>query len=174
MTRRFSRRDVLAGAVFVAFGMAFALGARTYTVGTALQMGPGYFPLVLGGVLALLGLVIVAQGLVGVEGEGIVDEGEETGDEGEGIVDDGEEAGPIPWLRIALLVAAVVVFGLGARELGLVPALLITTFLSATAGYRTGVVAAAVIAVGLTILCVLIFVVLLQIRLPLFGSWLRM
>lgn len=160
MTRRFSRRDVLAGAVFVAFGLAFALGARTYTVGTALQMGPGYFPLVLGGVLALLGLVIVAQGLVGVEGEGIVDEG--------------EEAGPIPWLRIALLVAAVVVFGLGARDLGLVPALLITTFLSATAGYRTGVITAAVIAVGLTILCVLIFVVLLQIRLPLFGSWLRM
>jgi len=160
MTRHFSRRDLLAGGVFVAFGLAFALGARTYEVGTALQMGPGYFPLVLGGLLVLLGLVIVAQGFVA------------GGDEQTVPAEHVEEVGPIPWVKSALLVAAIIVFSLGVRDIGLVPSLLVTTFLSASAGYRTSVAAAAVIAVGLTLACILIFVVLLRIRLPLFGSWL--
>jgi hypothetical protein len=50
-----------------------------------------------------------------------------------------------------------------------VPALLIATFLAALAGRRIAVWAAG-IAVGLTVLCVLIFVVALQLRLPLVGS----
>jgi hypothetical protein len=70
---------------------------------------------------------------------------------------------------MALVVAAIVVFALGVRELGLVPALLIATFLATLAGRRRAVFAAGV-AVGLTALCVLIFVVALQLRLPLVGS----
>jgi uncharacterized protein YqhQ len=91
------------------------------------------------------------------------------GDDADSDDTDGDERGPVPWMSMALVVAAIVAFALGVRELGLVPALLIATFLAALAGRRNAVWAAGV-AVGLTVLCVLIFVVALQLRLPLFGS----
>jgi hypothetical protein len=142
--------DILAGAVFVVFGLAFAIGAATYEVGTPLRMGPGYFPLVLGGLLAVLGIAIVVKGLVAGDGEAI---------------------GPIPWRSMVLIVAALVFFGITVRGLGVAPSVLGTTLLSAFAGHRTGIVPAVVIAAGLTMLCVLIFVIALQLRLPLLGPW---
>jgi hypothetical protein len=143
-------KDILAGSVFIVFGLFFALVSLTYEVGSPLNMGPGYFPLVLGGVLALLGIVIVGKGFVAGEGEPI---------------------GTIPWRSTALIVVAVIFFGLTVRGLGLVPSLFITTVLTAFAGHRTGVIPALVISAGLTILCVLIFVVALQLRVPLIGPW---
>lgn len=143
-------KDILAGSVFIVFGLFFALVSLTYEVGSPLKMGPGYFPLVLGGVLVLLGVVIVAKGFVAGEGEPI---------------------GTIPWRSAALIVAAVIFFGVTVRGLGMVPSLFITTILSAFAGFRTGVIPAVVISAGLTILCVLIFVVGLQLRVPLIGPW---
>jgi putative tricarboxylic transport membrane protein len=62
------------------------------------------------------------------------------------------------------------VFGAGVEPLGLIPALLGATFLAALADRRNSVVGAAVVAVGLTVACVLIFVVMLQLKLPLLGS----
>ncbi len=178
------RRDLLAGGTFVAVGLAFAVAASRYELGTALQMGPGYYPLVLGGLLVALGVGVAMEGLLRRRGSRHApvrdtapapaagdDAGED--DPGGGHVDgddaDGDERGPVPWTSMALVVAAIVAFALGVRELGLVPALLIATFLAALAGRRRAVWAAGV-AVGLTVLCVLIFVVALQLRLPLVGS----
>jgi hypothetical protein len=143
-------KDILAGSVFIAFGLFFALVSLTYEVGSPLNMGPGYFPLVLGGVLALLGVIIVAKGFVAGERDSI---------------------GTVPWRSTVLIVAAVILFGVTVRGLGLVPSLFITTVLTAFAGYRTGVVPAVLISAGLTILCVLIFSVGLQLRVPLIGPW---
>ena len=143
-------KDLVAGGVFVAFGLAFAGTAATYDLGTPLRMGPGFFPLALGSLLVLLGILVVVKAFVAGESE---------------------DAGPIPWRSAALLMAAVVFFGFTVRGLGLLPSLLVTTLLSAFAGHRTGVVAASAIAVGLTIVCVLIFVMALQLRLPLLGPW---
>jgi hypothetical protein len=53
-----------------------------------------------------------------------------------------------------------------------VPATAVTALLTALASSRTSILAAVAIAAGLTVLCVLIFVVALQLRLPLFGPWL--
>ena len=39
-------KDILAGSVFIGLGLAFALGALAYSIGTPLRMGPGYVPLV--------------------------------------------------------------------------------------------------------------------------------
>jgi len=150
--------DLLAGGVFAVLGLAFAIGGARYDLGSALRMGPGYVPLVLGGILTVLGLVIVAQAFLG-------------GDQHARELAD-QERGPVPWVRAALLVAAVVFFGTTVRGLGLAPALFVTTFLAALAGHRTGVVRALVIAAGLTVLCLVIFVSLLQLRLPLLGTWL--
>ena len=143
-------KDFFAGATFVAFGLAFAIAASGYSLGTPLRMGPGYFPLVLGGLLVLLGVLTVVKGFV-------------APDEG--------ELGRVPWRSLALLVAAIVFFGFAVRGLGLLPTLFLTTFLAALAGFKVGIVPAAVTATGLTVLCYLIFILALQLRLPLLGTW---
>jgi len=147
-----ARKDLLAGTTFVVFGLAFAITSTTYELGTPLRMGPGYFPLVLGALLVLLGILIAVKGFVASEGDDI---------------------GRVPWKAGALLVAALLFFGFTVRGLGLVPALLVTVFLSALAGHRARVIPAVVIAGSLTALSVLIFVIVLQLRLPYFGPWLQ-
>jgi hypothetical protein len=146
-----ARKDLLAGATFVVFGLAFAITASTYEVGSTLRMGPGYFPLVLGSVLVLLGILIAVKGFLAGEGG---------------------EIGPVPWKAAGLLVVAFLFFGYTVQGLGLVPSLLVTVFLSAMAGRRARVIPAVVISAALTALSVLIFVIALQLRLPYFGPWL--
>ena len=147
-----ARKDLAAGAVFVGFGLAFAITSSTYEVGTALRMGPGYFPLVLGSLLVVLGILIAVKGFVAA---------------------DSDDIGTVPWKALVLLVAALIFFGYTVRGPGLVPALLITVFLSALAGHRAKVIPAVVIAACITALSVLIFVITLQLRLPYFGPWLQ-
>jgi hypothetical protein len=143
--------DILAGLIFVAFGLAFTITSLSYELGTPLRMGPGYFPLALGGILVLLGLLIVGKGLIaGAE----------------------EQLGSVPWRALLLIVLAVLFFGLTVRGLGIVPATAVTALLTALASYRTGILAAVAIATGLTVLCVLVFLLALQLRLPMFGPWL--
>jgi hypothetical protein len=143
-------KDILAGVVFVAFGGGFALIASTYQVGTTVRMGPGYFPLALGIVLALLGGLIVVKAFL-----------------------DGEPGtiGEVPWRGIGLILGAVVFFGITVRGLGLVPAIFFTATLAAFASVRIRPVAGLIISASLTVLCVLIFVVALRLRLPLVGPW---
>ena len=56
-------RDVAAGILFVAIGGWFVVSALELELGTALRMGPGYFPLVLAGLLILLGALVVIRGI---------------------------------------------------------------------------------------------------------------
>ena len=140
-----ARKDLLAGGTFMGFGLAFAITASTYEVGIPLRMGPGYFPPRTGQRAGPARDPHRRQGIRRRRSERI---------------------GPIPWKALALLVAALLFFGFTVQGLGLVPALLVTVFLSAMAGHRAGVIPAAVIAVCLTALSVLIFVVALQLRLP--------
>ena len=152
MNLRDARKDLLAGATFVVFGLAFAITAATYEIGTALRMGPGFFPLVLGSLLVVLGVLIAVKGFFAA---------------------DSDEIGPVPWKALALLVGALLFFGYTVRGLGVVPALFGTIFLSALAGHRARVIPAVVIAASLTALSVLIFIIALQLRLAYFGPWLQ-
>ena len=147
-----ARKDLLAGAVFVGLGLAFAITASSYEVGSALRMGPGYFPLVLGSVLVLLGIAIAVKAFVAGEGD---------------------DLGPVPWKAMVLLVAALFFFGYTVRGLGLIPSMLVTAFLAAMAGRNARVIPSAVVAASLTALSILIFVLALQLRLPYFGFWLQ-
>ena len=53
-----SPKDFWAGAMFIAFGAGMAaIAIKDYQMGNAVRMGPAYFPTVLGGLLAMLGLV---------------------------------------------------------------------------------------------------------------------
>ena len=143
--------EILCGGIFVAFGLSFAVIALTYDVGTPFQMGPGFFPLMLGGLLTLLGVLIMGSGFTKHEDSPI---------------------GIVPWRALVLLPSAFIFFGLTVRGLGVVPALFVTTLLAAFASERTSVISGIAIAGGLTIASVLIFIVGLQLRLPLFGPWL--
>src|SRR5262245_2446478 len=90
----------LCGALFVALGAIFAYESWMLDMGTALRMGPGYFPLLLAFVLLALGIVIIVQA-TRVKGEPF---------------------GPIAWRGMLLILPAPVVFGLTVRGLGFLPA----------------------------------------------------
>lgn len=143
-------KDILAGAIFIALGLAFAFGALAYDIGTPLRMGPGYVPLALGLLLAGLGILVIVKGFLAGEGEPI---------------------GDVDWRAAALVTAALIFFGLTVRGLGVIGALFGASLLAALARSQTPVREALVIAVGLTVLSVLIFIFALQLRLPLVGSW---
>ncbi|EAU39891.1 hypothetical protein FP2506_17484 [Fulvimarina pelagi HTCC2506] len=57
-------RDLLSGLLFLAIGGGFAIGALDLSIGTARRMGPGYFPLMIGGLLALIGLALMVKSII--------------------------------------------------------------------------------------------------------------
>ncbi|MFC5924279.1 tripartite tricarboxylate transporter TctB family protein [Micromonospora vulcania] len=143
--------DVLAGGVFVLIGGAFVVGALGYELGTPLRMGPGAFPLLVGATVAALGLAIVIKGLIA----------------GEVI-----SFGTIPWRAVAAIALAVLFFGFTVRRLGFVPTSAVTALLTTLASSRVRLLTAVAVAAGLTVASTLIFVVGLQLRIPLWGPWL--
>ena len=143
-------KDVLAGGIFVVVGVAFATGSLAYEIGSPLQMGPGYYPLVLGGLLVGFGLMIVVKGFIAGEGDPI---------------------GHVDWRAVALVTAALLFFGFTVRGLGLIGALFGASLLAALARSATSMREVVLIAVGLTALSLVIFVFALQLRLPLLGDW---
>ncbi len=148
---RASTRDIAAGAVFVAFGAAFGSASLNYDLGSAFRMGPGYMPLVLAGLLVVLGLAV---GWSGWRKGGP------------------DEASPIPWRAFALLGTALLLFGFCARGLGLVPVVVLVTALAALASRENGPGFALAVGIGMAVLCTAIFWYGLGISLPLVGPWL--
>ena len=136
-----SQKDLLAGLMFTITGAAFALGARNYEVGSAGRMGPGYFPLALGALLALLGLLIALRSL-----------GERPRA--------GEDIGPIAWRPLLFIIGANLLFGLllgglpslGIPAMGLIAAIYGLTFVAMLAGdhftFRSATVLATILAAG--------------------------
>lgn len=148
ITKR-SRRDIVAGVIFILIAAGFAAEALNYPLGTPLRMGPGFMPLVLAGLLGVLGIITLVAGL---------------GDK------DMIEVSPVPWVAIGLVLATLAIFGFFARVLGLVPVVFVCTALTAFASRNNSIVAALVIAVCMSVLCYLIFKVGLGITLPTFGT----
>ena len=54
-----NQRDFWAGVLFIVTGLIFMVLSRQYNVGTSAKMGPGYFPMMLGGLRAVLGVMVV-------------------------------------------------------------------------------------------------------------------
>src|SRR4051812_12324310 len=88
-----SQKDFFAGLMFLVVGIAFAWGATSYTIGEGARMGPGYFPLVLGILLSLIGLFVTFEALV-VETE------------------DGEKIGSAAWKPLVFIIASNLIFGI--------------------------------------------------------------
>ena len=118
-----SQKDFFAGLMFMGVGVAFAWGATTYNVGSGARMGPGYFPLLLGIVLAIIGSIVMFQAMV-VE------------------TPDGAPIGKWAWKPLVFIIAANFLFGillggwplLGIPAMGLIIAIVVLTFVAALAG----------------------------------------
>lgn len=144
-------KDLAAGLIFILIGGFFALNAAfTLRLGQALSMGPGYFPLILGGLLAALGLAIASNGLR----------------------HGAEPLGAVPWRGLVLVLGAILVFSATVRGAGLAPALALSILMAARAPKTLGWTASLVLSVLLTIFCLLVFVKGLGLPYPVFGRWL--
>lgn len=88
-----SQKDFFSGVMFTVVGVAFAWGATNYNIGNGARMGPGYFPLMLGILLAILGVIGIFSSLV-VE------------------TVDGEPVGKIAWKPLVFIIGANLVFGI--------------------------------------------------------------
>ncbi|SFN21245.1 tripartite tricarboxylate transporter TctB family protein [Variovorax sp. OV329] len=136
-----SKKNLVAGLMFACVGVAFATGATNYNVGTAARMGPGYFPLMIGVLLGVLGLVVVGSSIGASEG-------------------DGEPIGKIAWKPLGLIIGANLLFGLllagvnaiGLPAMGLIVAIYALVVVACMAGsnfsMKMAVVLATVLAIG--------------------------
>ena len=155
-----SQQDFFAGLMFLGVGIAFAWGATRYNIGEGARMGPGYFPLLLGIALALVGLFIVFEALV-VETE------------------DGEKIGKWAWKPLVFIIGANVMFGiclggipkLGIPAMGLIVGIYALTFIASLAGDEHKNKEVVVLATVLAILSYLAFIVLLNLQFPVWPSF---
>jgi hypothetical protein len=155
-----SQRDFFSGLMFLVVGIAFAWGATSYQVGQAARMGPGYFPLMLGIVLAALGGFIIFESLV-VETE------------------DGERIGKWAWRPLSFVIGANLLFGvllgglpsIGLPYMGMVLAIIGLTFVAALAGDKFKFKEVAVLSVILAVGSYLAFVVLLKLQFPVWPQF---
>jgi len=141
-------KDFLAGLMFIAFGLAAVVLAQSYAMGTAARMGPGYFPMVLGGVLAFIGLVIIAESFV-------------------------SEATPprqISFRPLILILGATVAFGMLLRPAGLVIAIFALIGISALGGHEFKWKEVLILCVIMAASSVAIFYYGLQLQLPIWPG----
>jgi hypothetical protein len=129
-------KDFWAGLMFIGFGIGFAAVAQNYQMGNAVRMGPAYFPTMLGGLLAILGLAIFIQSLVV----------------------SGPKVSAFVFRPLILIIVAIVLFGIALKPLGMVIAAAILVFLGAFGGHEFRWKEVAILYVVLAIFSVFVFV----------------
>lgn len=144
-----SIKDLLAGLIYIFFGASAILIAREYNMGTAFKMGPAFFPIVLSMLLIAVGAISIIRA----------------------FILPGTPIGAISIKGLLLVTCAIVVFGLVVRGAGLAIALPLLLFISAAASVKFRWQTTLLIAVGLTLFCVLVFLKGLGIPLPVVGPW---
>jgi putative tricarboxylic transport membrane protein len=145
-------QDTALGGLFVAIGAVAFLMALSYPMGTANRMGPGYFPIIVSSLLFVTGVAILLRGRM--RGARLI----------EGVL----------VKPIAIVTGSLVVFALILPGLGLPLSVFVLLLLSATAsrhvpwGWKP-IAGAAVFSV----LCGVVFIRLLGLPIPMFGTWLQ-
>jgi hypothetical protein len=152
-----SQKDFFAGLMFMGVGTAFAWGATTYNIGSGARMGPGYFPLILGILLAIIGLVITFKATT-------VDTA------------DGDKIGKWAWKPLFFILAANFAFGIllgglpsiGVPAMGLIVGIYALTFIASLAGNEFNAKAVFVLATVLAAGSYVAFVWALKLQ---FAVW---
>lgn len=142
-------KDFWSGVIFIVFGAAAVVIGQDYSMGTAGRMGPAYFPVVLGVLLAVIGAVAVVRSLF-------------------------RSGAPIEKFairNIALVMSAVLLFGFLVRGAGLAIAIPVMVLISAFASAKFRLLPTLLLATGLTTFSVLVFVTGLGLPMPVLGAW---
>jgi hypothetical protein len=142
-------KDFWSGLLCVAVAASFIIQARGYSMGTAVRMGPGYFPTLLAYVLAGVGLILIARSFY-LTGE------------------------PVPRLHLfplAVLVIAILAFGALINWLGLVVAGALVAIVGARAGPEFRTIEVLALAAVLVAFSVAIFVYALGLPLKVWPSF---
>jgi hypothetical protein len=155
-----SQKDFFSGLMFISVGGAFSLAASKYQIGSGASMGPGYFPLILGLLLVLLGMAIAVNALLSP-------------------TKDGEKIGRFSWKPLIFIISANLVFGacigglpaLGLPPLGLIAGIYLLTFIAANGGEEFNLREVFVVASVLAVMSYLAFVVLLKLQFPVWPTF---
>ena len=143
-----SQEDFWAGMMFIGFGILAIVVARDYPMGSAMRMGPGYFPTWIGACLVVLGAIIAATGFK---------------NKGEGI-------GRVPWRAMLLLSVGFAWFAWGIDNVGFILALAVLVVLTSLAGrehyWKEILVETIVLLIG----CWAIFIYAIELPYPLFWN----
>lgn len=147
-----SQQDFWSGLMFLIVGLGFAWGATHYPLGATVRPGPGYFPLGLGLLLAVFGVIVLFKSLTR-------------------NTPDGEPIGAVVWRPITWIIASVVIFGFALPWLGMFIALPLLILTSSLAGdefkWREVLTSIVVLTVGSW----LIFIKGLSLVIPLWPSF---
>jgi len=143
-------KDFWSGLLFLGVGGAVVLLARNYQLGTALKMGPGYFPTALGGLLAVVGLIAIARS----------------------FIRPGAAIEPFHWKLLLIVLGATLLFGVLVRNAGLIAAVTVLVVMAAFASVYFRWRVAIALTAGLIIFSVIVFVKALGLPIPLIGPWL--
>ena len=144
-----NNKDFLAGLAFIAIGVLAVVIARDYRMGSAMRMGPGYFPTVLGGILCLLGVYVMVRG----------------------IFSGAKVKGAWGWRPLALITLSIVLFGFFMDRLGMIPALAAMFFAAAAAGREFRFDEVLLLTVLMSFLAVGVFVYGLKLPYQLFAGF---
>jgi Tripartite tricarboxylate transporter TctB family len=142
-------KEFWAGLMFIGFGLFFMIWAVThYQMGTAVRMGPAYFPTVLGGLLAFLGLLVLLESLAM----------------------EGPKVPRFHFRPLILISGACVVYGYMMKPLGLVLATALLVFIAALGGHEFKWKEVTILYVVLIVFSLLVFVKGLTLPFPICPS----
>jgi hypothetical protein len=141
-------KDFWSGLMFIAFAAVALLAARHYSPGTPVRMGPGYFPMLLGVVLAFIGGVLVVRS----------------------VVIAGAPVGLLHMRPLVVIAIGVVLFGILLERLGLAVALAAVVAVSALASRESRPLEVVALAAVLVVFSVAVFVYGLRLPLPLWPA----
>ena len=145
-----NNRDFLAGLLFMLLGGFAVAVARDYPMGSAMRMGPGYFPTVLGAILFLFGVYLLVRG----------------------IRSDEKPNGDWGWKPLALITLSILLLGALVDRAGMIPALAAMFFVAAAAGREFRFKEVLLLAVLMSTFTAVVFLYGLRLPYPLFpGVW---
>jgi hypothetical protein len=144
-----NNKDFWAGMMLIGTGAAAMFIARDYRFGSALHMGPGFFPTILGGILIAFGICIMAVGLRNNE----------------------KIHGRVALRALIMLPLSLVLFGILMKHAGFIPALVALVFVSAASGREFKIFEVLLLAVVLTVASAALFIWGLELPYPLIKGF---
>ncbi|MFP5406030.1 MAG: tripartite tricarboxylate transporter TctB family protein [Gammaproteobacteria bacterium] len=145
-------RDFWGGVMFAVFGALFAYFATSYDVGTGARMGPGYFPLILGILLALLGVIVAWSST--------------------SVTNPVARLEPVGWRELFMVLGAVAVFAVLLPWLGMVVSVSLLILISAMADYQFSWKETILSIIVLVIMSYFVFVKGLELQFPVWPRFL--